>query len=111
MTTANQAGADPWSPQPRANVDRLSLDQLRVLVVAAEEGSFSAAARRLDRVQSAVTYSIQQLEQQLGIEVFDRSGYRPRLNAAGESILEDARIILARVDALIAKCRSSPRPP
>jgi DNA-binding transcriptional LysR family regulator len=85
------------------NIEKLSLDQLRVLVVAAEEGSFSAAARRLNRVQSAVTYTIQQLEQQLGFEVFDRSGYRPKLNGAGESILEDARIILARADSLLAK--------
>lgn len=85
------------------NIERLSLDQLRVLVTVVEAGSFSAAARRLNRVQSAVTYTIQQLEQQLGVELFDRSGYRPQLNAAGRSILEDARVILMRSDSLLAK--------
>lgn len=85
------------------NIERLSLDQLRVLVTVVEEGSFSAAARRLNRVQSAVTYTIQQLEQQLGVELFDRSGYRPALNATGRSILEDARVILKRSDSLLAK--------
>jgi DNA-binding transcriptional LysR family regulator len=85
------------------NIERLSLDQLRVLVTVVETGSFSAAARRLNRVQSAVTYTIQQLEQQLGVELFDRSGYRPQLNAAGQSILEDARVILMRADSLLAK--------
>jgi DNA-binding transcriptional LysR family regulator len=85
------------------NIERLSLDQLRVLLVVVEEGSFSGAARRLNRAQSAVTYAIQQLEQQLGVEVFDRTGYRPKLNGLGEIILEDARVILARADSLIAK--------
>jgi len=85
------------------NIERLSLDQLRVLVTTVEEGSFSAAARRLRRVQSAVTYAIQQLEQQLGVPLFDRSGYRPVLTPAGQSIVEDARVILARSDRLLAK--------
>lgn len=85
------------------NIERLSLDQLRVLVTVVEQGSFSAAARRLNRAQSAVTYTIQQLELQLGAELFDRSGYRPVLNATGRSILEDARVILKRSDSLLAK--------
>jgi DNA-binding transcriptional LysR family regulator len=85
------------------NIERLSLDQLRVLVTIVEKGSFSAAARSLNRVQSAVTYTIQQLEQQLGVALFDRSGYRPTLTAAGRSILEDAGVILARSDSLLAK--------
>jgi DNA-binding transcriptional LysR family regulator len=43
-------------------LDPLTLDQLRILIAVAETGSFSAAARRLGRVQSAVSQSIQWLE-------------------------------------------------
>ena len=85
------------------NIERLSLDQLRVLLMVAESGSFSATARRLGRVQSAVSYSIQQLELQLGVTLFERTHNRPVLNAMGRSIVEDARVILARADSLLAK--------
>lgn len=85
------------------NIERISLDQLRVLVATVNEGSFSAAARKLGRVQSAVTYTVQQLELQLGIELFDRTGYRPVLTAAGASLIEDARAVLTRADGLLAK--------
>lgn len=85
------------------NIERISLDQLRVLVTTVNEGSFSAAARKLGRVQSAVTYTVQQLELQLGVELFDRTGYRPVLTAAGQSLIEDARAVLRRADSLLAK--------
>ena len=48
-------------------IDPLTLDQLRVLVAVADAGSFSAAARRLDRVQSAISQSVQTLEATLGL--------------------------------------------
>ena len=48
-------------------LDRLTLDQLRILITVAETGSFSAAARRLGRVQSAVSQSVQALEATLGV--------------------------------------------
>ena len=47
-------------------LDRLTLDQMRVLVAVVETGSFSAAARRLGRVQSAISQSVQSLEAALG---------------------------------------------
>ena len=53
-------------------LDRLTLDQLRVLVAVAETGSFSAAARKLGRVQSAVSQAAQTLEEVLGAALFDR---------------------------------------
>lgn len=58
------------------NIERLSLDQLRVFVQVADSGSFLAAARKLARAQSAVSYAIATLEEQLGVLLFDRSGYR-----------------------------------
>jgi DNA-binding transcriptional LysR family regulator len=81
-------------------LDRLTLDQLRVLVAVAEMGSFSAAARRLRRVQSAVSQSVQSLEAVLGVTLFDRSGKSPKLSEAGAALLEDARMLVRGAAAL-----------
>ncbi len=78
----------------------LKLDQLHVFVTVQDEGSFSAAARRLGRAQSAVTYAIQELEDGLRVELFDRSGYRPVLNDAGRALLARARRVLREAGAL-----------
>ncbi len=72
----------------------LTLDQIQILLAVAEEGSFSGAARRLGRAQSAVTYGVQKLESQLGMELFDRSRYRPALTAAGRALMPRARRIV-----------------
>src|SRR5262245_13317476 len=87
-------------------LDRLTLDQLRTLVTVAEEGSFSAAGRRLARVQSAVSQTIQALEFTLGIALFDRSAKSPVLTDAGRALLEDARRVIAGADALRARAES-----
>ena len=87
-------------------LDTMTLDQLRALEAVAETGSFSAAARRLGRVQSAVSQSIQALEGSLGIALFDRSGKVPRLNDAGRVVLEDARNLLRGAEALKARAES-----
>jgi DNA-binding transcriptional LysR family regulator len=87
-------------------LDRLTLDQLRVLVAVAEAGSFSAAARRLGRVQSAISQTVQSLEAALGIAVFERAGKTPTLSDAGRVILEDARNLLRGADTLRARAAS-----
>lgn len=74
--------------------DALSLDQFLVFATVAEEGSFSAAARRLGRAQSVITYAIQKLEDQCETELFDRSGYRPKLTEAGRALLPQAQRVL-----------------
>ena len=53
-------------------LDHISLDQLRAFIAAADEGSFSAAARRLGRVQSVVSGLVSSFEKQIGISLFDR---------------------------------------
>lgn len=83
----------------------LSLDQLQVFATVAQSGSFSAAARRMNRAQSAVTYAVQKLEQQLGLALFDRSGYRPSLTQAGEALLPRAIRIVSEVGALSDQAR------
>lgn len=72
----------------------INLDQLRVLAAVVEEGSFSAAARRLNRSQSSVTYAVQKLESVIGTALFDRSGYRPDLSEAGRALLPRARRVI-----------------
>ena len=86
--------------------DGLTLDQLRVLLAVADEGSFSAAARHLHRAQGAVSYNIATLEGLLGYPLFDRSARLPRLTPAGESLVSQARGVIARVDELRVVARA-----
>jgi DNA-binding transcriptional LysR family regulator len=86
-------------------LDALTLDQLRTFIAIAEARSFRAAAGRLSRVQSAVSQAIANLETELGIRLFDRSGYRPALTPEGQALLADARAILLKVDAMRARAR------
>jgi DNA-binding transcriptional LysR family regulator len=87
-------------------LDRLTLDQLRILTAVAETGSFSAAARRLGRVQSAVSQSVQALEATLGVLLFDRSERTPKLSEAGRALLVDAQQILRSTEGLRAHAES-----
>lgn len=86
-------------------LDGVSLDQLRTFIAAVDEGSFSAAARKLNRVQSAVSGWIGSLEHQVGVTLFDRSGRFPKLTPEGALLLADARGIVAGVDTLKARAR------
>lgn len=87
-------------------MEGLTLDQLAVLVTVAEEGSFSGAARRLNRAQSAITYAVQNLELQTGTPLFDRSAYRPSLTPAGRALLPRARRVLEGVTDYRQQARS-----
>ncbi|MGH6904754.1 MAG: LysR family transcriptional regulator [Geminicoccaceae bacterium] len=86
-------------------LDALTLDQMRTFVAAADAGSFRAAAARLSRVQSAVSHAIGNLEAQLGVMLFDRSGHRPTLTPEGQALLADVRAILMKVDTMRARAR------
>ncbi len=81
-------------------LDAITLDQLRILVLVAEEGSFSAAARKLRRVQSAVSQSMANLETQLQVTLWDRATKIPTLTAEGRALLCAARRVTAEVQAL-----------
>lgn len=87
-------------------LDRLTLDQLRAVIAVAETGSFSAAARKLGRVQSAISQSIQSLEDTLGIELFDRNAKTPKLNETGRVLLQDAYGLVHGAEALRARAES-----
>src|SRR5512135_2591816 len=76
------------------------LDDLRALVEFAQAGSIAGAADRLFRTPSAVTRQMQRLEAALGAELLDRSVKPPRLNSLGSRVLEQARHLLQRVEAM-----------
>jgi DNA-binding transcriptional LysR family regulator len=80
--------------------DPVTLDQLRAFVTVVEEGSFSAAARKLKRVQSAISTAMANLEEQLGVPLWDRSTKIAKLTAEGQAVLAAARRVLLEVDAL-----------
>jgi DNA-binding transcriptional LysR family regulator len=86
-------------------LDGLTLDQMRVFATVAEAGSFRSAAIRLNRVQSAISHAIGNLEAQLDVELFDRSGHKPRLTPAGATLLADVKALLLKVDIVRARAR------
>jgi DNA-binding transcriptional LysR family regulator len=86
--------------------DGVSLDQLRAFIAAADEGSFSAAGRRLRRAQSVVSQTLANLEGQLGIKLFDRGARFPILTKEGRALLADARAVAGNVDLFKARAKS-----
>lgn len=89
------------------DVGQPTLDQLRLFLTVVEQGSFNAAARKLGRAISAISYGIVTLETQLGVTLFDREGSRrPTLTSAGKAMLAQARAVVDDVDALIAGVRN-----
>lgn len=87
-------------------IGTLTLDQLRVLVAIEETGSFSAAGRRLRRVQSAISHTVQALETAQGIDLFDRSGRVPRFTEAGRVLASQARQVLRQAEAFERAAKS-----
>ena len=86
-------------------LDGVSLDQLRGFIAAVDEGSISAAARKLRRAQSVVSEMVSSLEDQIGVMLFDRSGRYPKLTPEGAVLLGDARGILSGVDSMKARAK------
>jgi DNA-binding transcriptional LysR family regulator len=85
----------------------LTLDALRVLETIARRGSFAAAADELHRVTSAVSYTVQKLEEDLDIVLFDRSGHRAKLTVAGKLLVERGRELLAESAQLVEDVRTA----
>lgn len=79
---------------------KISLEALITVDTIERKGSFAAAAETLHRVPSAITYTVQKLEQDLGVQIFDRSGHRAILTEAGKTLLRDGRKLLHAADNL-----------
>jgi DNA-binding transcriptional LysR family regulator len=89
--------SDPGTP---------TLDQLRVFLTVVDVGSFAGAARELGRATSVVSYTIANLEAQLGVALFDRDTSRkPQLTDAGRTVLSEARAVGLGINRLRAKVK------
>ncbi|MEP5763560.1 MAG: LysR family transcriptional regulator [Halieaceae bacterium] len=75
------------------------LQQMQTFIAVAEEQGFSAAARRLQQSAPAVTRAVAALEQHLGVKLLNRTTRHVRTTESGQRYLEDARRILAEVEA------------
>lgn len=83
-----------------------TLDQLKVLLTVVDVGSFAGAARKLNRATSVISYSIANLEAQLGLILFDRETTRkPQLTEAGRMVVAEARRITNGIDNLRARSK------
>ena len=87
-------------------LDRLTLDQLRVFIAAVETGSFSAAARKLNRAQSAISQTVCALETTLETPLFDRTARVPALTEFGRAIIEDARRLVRDAERIKGRARA-----
>jgi DNA-binding transcriptional LysR family regulator len=84
---------------------KLSLDALQVLDAIDRRGSFAGAAEELHRVPSAITYSVQQVEEGLDVLLFDRRGHRAKLTEAGRELLNEGRHLLRAAADLECRVR------
>src|ERR1035438_2126388 len=77
-------------------LDNVTINQLRAFVAVCDQGSFSGAARELNRAQSAISHAIKALESAFDVELFERNTRKATLTAAGRSLLPDARAVMRR---------------
>jgi len=85
----------------------VSLAQIQYFVAVAEEGHVGRAARRLHISQPPLSRQLRGLEEELGVQLFERTPRGMRLLSAGHAFLVHARSILAEVDAAIAAVSAS----
>lgn len=72
----------------------MDIKDLRCFIVLAEELNFRQAAEKLHISQPPLTRRIRQLEQELGVSLFERTTRRVALTEAGQSLLREARGLL-----------------
>lgn len=84
---------------------KLSIEALEVIDAIARKGSFAAAAESLFRVPSALTYTIKKLEEDLGVQLFDRTGHRANLTEAGIELLKEGRHLLEATQSLESRVK------
>lgn len=82
-----------------------SRQSLEMLDTVARMGSFTAAAERLHKVPSAISYGVRQVEQDLGVELFHRLPRKVELTAAGVIFIDNARQMLRQMESVSAQTR------
>jgi DNA-binding transcriptional LysR family regulator len=85
----------------------MEIHQLRALEVIVAEGSFLAAAKRLDVSQSSLSHAIAALEGELGVRLLDRGRQGARPTDAGLDVLPHARQVLSSLDAIRSKTHNA----
>jgi DNA-binding transcriptional LysR family regulator len=93
----------------RSRAAKIDLQHLHYALAAADHGSFRRAAEALLLRQSTLSRCIRQLEEAIGVIVFDRSSGGVRATEAGQSFLRSARSILEQMDALVINATSTGR--
>lgn len=83
----------------------ISLEALEVIDAIDRKGSYAAAAAVLHKVPSAVSYTVQKLEQDLDVAIFQKEGRRAVLTSAGQHLVEQGRHLLLAADELAARTR------
>ncbi|WNN44020.1 MULTISPECIES: LysR family transcriptional regulator [Winslowiella] len=79
---------------------RLNLEALMILDALDRHGTFAAAAARMFKTASALSYTIQKMESDLNITLLDRSGHRATFTSTGRLMLEKGRVLLRAVGEL-----------
>jgi DNA-binding transcriptional LysR family regulator len=88
---------------------RYTLAQLDAFLWVARLGGFGPAARHLNLTQPTISLRVREMEQSLGVQLFDRSGYRPVLSPEGAAILSRAESLLSLADEIEAELRQRDR--
>ena len=78
----------------------ITLEAIEVLDAIDHKGSFAAAATSLNKVPSAISYTVQKLEQDLSVTLFQKQGRKSVLTNAGQHLLTEGRKLLAAAQQL-----------
>lgn len=84
-----------------------TIEQVVMFVNSSEKGSFSAAARNMKKSHSAISIAIANLEDELGVQLFDRSAKYPQLTADGERFYQQSKLLLRQAERMQAAANSS----
>lgn len=85
---------------------RTNLDQWHCFLAVVDEGSYARAAEVLYKSQSAVTYTIQKMEEQLGVKVFEIRGRKSELTEVGQMLYRRGRALIDEAMRLEASAKS-----
>jgi len=77
---------------------QFDLSGLEAFIAVVDCGGVGRAAQQLHKAQSAVSHQVRKLEEQLGIALFNRDGYRVQLTPAGEAVLAEGRRVLSQAE-------------
>ena len=75
----------------------MKLDQLRAFIAVVETGSFRSAADSIHKTQPGISAAVKALEEQYGIQLFDRNSYRPTLTTEGHAFFQQSKKLMSQV--------------